>query len=169
MLSQLGNTCQKNFHSEVLQPPIFIWSDLNLTMAKLKIYFVLDILCPLFGVFLFLCFILFYFWPMGSRRWAGTPAPGSLLPTSFIEEGKGQRSEIIPTKEDCGYILFYLESLYFFCTCKRNNIFCCFLWWLPLCDLETENFPYLNRVLTPWGQGMPVLGEREQVEGFNAL
>lgn len=51
---------------------------------------------PLFGTrssvslclsILGVCFVLFCFWPVGSRKWVGMSAIGSLSPTAIIKEG----------------------------------------------------------------------------------
>lgn len=56
-------------------------------MAKLKShYLVLEVLCSPF--FEYSCLVFFYFWPMGSRRWVGTRATGSLPATSFTRGGQ---------------------------------------------------------------------------------
>lgn len=73
--------------------------------------------------------------------------------------GEGYRNQIVPRKEDCDYILFYLESLYFSNTYKTNNnndIPLCFMI-TSSCDLQATfclclkiEFPFLGGKACPF-------------------
>ena len=138
VLPQLGNTCKKRkTHSLLPQCQIFIKSDLSLTMATLKIFcLVLEVLCPFVWVFLgflFVCLFHFIFgqWEQEVCRHV---CHWQSLSNSHHKRGKEYRNQVVPRKEDCGSIFFYLDSLFFPHTYKTNATNECIFWQTVKCS-----------------------------------